>query len=87
MGTQWDGMGRDLLCIDTFRNSILSSSALLKQFDIDLYNMIANAHEDTYKDTVKSFVGIAAIQVGRIYRLSIDSYFSCFVHELLTTSL
>lgn len=64
MGTQWDGMGRDLLCIDTFKKSILKSSRLLEQFGIDLYNMIANAHEDTYKDTIKSFVGIAAIQVG-----------------------
>ncbi len=64
MGTQWHGMGRDLMQLDTFRNSILKSDAVLKQYGINLYDLIMTGEEVAFEQTLNSFVGIAAIQVN-----------------------
>ncbi|ESO05744.1 hypothetical protein HELRODRAFT_99033 [Helobdella robusta] len=87
MGTQWDGMGRDLLCINSFRRSIMKSHQLLEQFDIHLLDMILSAEHDTYKDTIKSFVGIAAIQVALVdvlkeLKIEADGFIGHSVGEL-----
>ena len=63
MGTQWPNMGRDLMALDVFHDSIMKSDALLQQYDIQLMDMLMNAKEDTFNDTLNSFVSIAAIQV------------------------
>lgn len=63
MGTQWNGMGRDLMKIDSFHQSILRSEAVLRQFDIHLYDLLMNSTEDTFNNTLYSFISIAAIQV------------------------
>ena len=64
MGTQWHGMGRRLMELDVFRQSILRSDALLKPFGLHLYDIIMEGDQATFEDTLKSFVGIAAIQVS-----------------------
>ena len=63
MGTQWHGMGRDLMQLDVFRDSILKSDATLKQHGIQLYDLIMTGEETAFEQTLNSFVGIAAIQV------------------------
>ena len=66
MGTQWCGMGRDMLHIDVFRQSLERSDVVLKRHgggDVDLMRLIREGDEETFQNTLNSFVGIAAIQV------------------------
>lgn len=66
MGTQWCGMGKDLMCLDLFRESIMRSDAVLKPYDLQLYDLLMNADKDTFNHTLNSFVSIAAIQVALV---------------------
>ncbi|UJR30710.1 hypothetical protein I4U23_018230 [Adineta vaga] len=66
MGTQWSGMGRDLMEIELFRKSIEQSSAVLKKYDIDLNKLIVSSTPEDLDKPVNSFVGIAAIQVALV---------------------
>ena len=67
MGTQWDGMGRDLLQFKAFENSIKKSADVLAPYGVDLYDMILNTtDEDKIDPLMKSFVSIAAIQVALV---------------------
>lgn len=63
MGTQWHGMGRELMQVDAFKQSILRSDAVLSRHGLKLFDMLMNGDEHTYENTLNSFVGIAAIQV------------------------
>ena len=63
MGCQWPQMGRDLMTLDCFRESIMRSDALLKPYGIDLCDLITDSKDDTFNDIVNSFVGNVAIQV------------------------
>ncbi len=63
MGTQWPGMGQDLMELDVFHRSIMRSDEALKPFGLHLYDIIMNGDAATFKNTRNSFVGIAAIQV------------------------
>lgn len=66
MGSQWPGMGKDLLCIDTFQNSLRRSAEALKPEGIDLMNLIQNGTPETFENVLHSFVSIAAIQVALV---------------------
>lgn len=66
MGTQWAGMGRDLMKIDVFENAMKRATELLKPYGIDLYHEIMNGDERTFEDTALSFVAIASIQVALV---------------------
>ncbi|XP_077979410.1 fatty acid synthase-like [Glandiceps talaboti] len=66
MGTQWTGMGRDMMELDIFRDSILKSTEYLKDTNINVYEMLMNSDDNMYEDVVKSFVGLAAIQVALV---------------------
>ena len=63
MGTQWHGMGRAMMELDVFRNSIQKSELVLKPFGINLVELIMEGEEPAFDDTVNAFIGIAAIQV------------------------
>ena len=63
MGTQWHGMGRQMMTVDTFRASIARSDVVLKPLGIQLQQLLLSGDADAFEDTVNSFVGIAAIQV------------------------
>ena len=64
MGTQWPHMGRDLMTLDCFRESIMRSDSVLRQYGIQLCELLMDSKDDTFNDTINSFVGIAAIQVS-----------------------
>ncbi|XP_006825448.1 fatty acid synthase-like, partial [Saccoglossus kowalevskii] len=66
MGTQWQGMGKDLMKLNTFKKSILKCTEALKDTDINVYDMIMNSDENTYENVIKSFVGLVSIQVGLV---------------------
>ena len=63
MGAQWHGMGRDLMQLDVFRQSIMESDAVLRPYGLKLYDLLMTGDEDAF-DILNTFVGIAAIQVG-----------------------
>ncbi|RUS77019.1 hypothetical protein EGW08_015221, partial [Elysia chlorotica] len=64
MGSQWVGMGRSLMALDVFRQSIVECSKALEPFGVDLINLIMNGDENSLKAIVPPFVCIAAVQIG-----------------------
>lgn len=66
MGTQWHGMGKELMKIPTFRKSIINANKILKDTDIDVEKLLLESDENTYKNTINSFVGLASIQVALV---------------------
>ncbi|XP_076014659.1 fatty acid synthase [Genypterus blacodes] len=70
MGTQWAGMGRSLMQLPEFRESILRSDSALKETGLVVSRLLMEADETTLEDTVHAFVGLAAIQIAQIDLLS-----------------
>ena len=66
MGTQWNGMGKELMKIPTFKKSIQKANGILKDVNIDVEKLLLQSDEDTYKNTINSFVGLASIQVALV---------------------
>ncbi|KAM6897707.1 fatty acid synthase [Xenentodon cancila] len=66
MGTQWAGMGRSLMQLPDFRESILRSDSALKDTGLTVSSLLMDADENTFEDTVHAFVGLAAIQIALI---------------------
>ncbi|KAM6951887.1 fatty acid synthase [Aplochiton taeniatus] len=66
MGTQWAGMGRTMMQLPEFRESILRSDEALKQTGLCVSRLLMDADESTFEDTVHAFVGLAAIQIAQI---------------------
>ena len=56
-------MGRDLMTLNCFRESIMRSDSTLRPYGINLLDLLMDSKEDTFKDTVSSFVSIVGIQV------------------------
>lgn len=63
MGSQWKGMGLSLMKLDLFRQSILRSDEALKNTGLKVSDLLLQADENTFDETVYAFVGLAAIQV------------------------
>ncbi|XP_040922555.1 fatty acid synthase-like [Toxotes jaculatrix] len=66
MGTQWAGMGRSLMQLPDFRESILRSDVALKDTGLVVSRLLMEADDTTFEDTVHAFVGLAAIQIAQI---------------------
>uniref|UniRef100_A0A7N9B0T0 Fatty acid synthase n=1 Tax=Mastacembelus armatus TaxID=205130 RepID=A0A7N9B0T0_9TELE len=66
MGTQWAGMGRSLMQLPEFRESILRSDSALKETGLVVSRLLMEADDATFEDTVHAFVGLAAIQIAQI---------------------
>lgn len=63
MGSQWTGMGRDLLALSPFKESIEKTAGTLKTLGLDLYAIFNSNDKTVFDNVLNSFVGIAAIQV------------------------
>ncbi|XP_066519867.1 fatty acid synthase [Hoplias malabaricus] len=66
MGTQWAGMGRSLMQLQEFRESVLRSDEALKDTGLCVSRLLMEADENTFEDTVHAFVSLAAIQIAQI---------------------
>lgn len=66
VGSQWCGMGRELLCIETFQRSLQRCANALSTVDVDLMNLIMTENPDVFENTINTFVAIAAIQVALV---------------------
>lgn len=77
MGSQWSGMGRELMKIDQFAQSIKNSALILQPYGIDLLSLILN--EQNFEKTVNSFVAITSMQIAlfdvlKLLKLPISGY-------------
>lgn len=60
MGTHYVGMGKELMKIEVFKDTIQKCSTILKPYDVDPYDLIVNGGSDG----VWCAVCICAIQVS-----------------------
>jgi len=63
MGSQWNGMGKQLLKIPIFAESVRKCATILKPKGVDLIDILTNEDPKLFDNILNSFVGIAAIQV------------------------
>ena len=63
MGTQWSGMGRELMQLGPFKDTITRCHNALKPEGFDLMSIIESDDATVYDDPQNAFVSICAIQV------------------------
>jgi hypothetical protein len=66
MGSQWPGMGKALMSIPTFAESLRRCAAVLRPSNVDLMSLILNGSDESFEDVLNSFIAIAAIQVALV---------------------
>lgn len=64
MGSQWSGMGADLMKIQMFADSIEKCHKILTPKGLNLKEIITSDDPKMFDNILHSFVGIAAIQIG-----------------------
>ena len=72
MGSQWPGMGKQLLQFDVFEKSILQSHRFLENYNINLLNILTDEGSTELENISHCFVGITAIMV-RIMNLFFEN--------------
>ncbi|KAG8225765.1 hypothetical protein J437_LFUL005724, partial [Ladona fulva] len=70
MGSQWAGMGKDLLRLPAFASAIATCDSVLKPRGLNIYRIISDEDPGIYEDILNSFVGIAAVQIGLVDALA-----------------
>ena len=63
MGSQWAGMGIQLMQLPVFASAIEKCHKALEPKGVNLIDIITNKDETIFENILNSFVGIAAIQV------------------------
>ena len=66
MGSQWAGMGKELMRFPIFVKAIQKCNAALKPRGVDIVKIITSKDKATFDNALNSFVGIAAIQIGLV---------------------
>lgn len=66
LGCQWIGMGKSLMQIASFYESILKCHNILKKVDFDLITIITTDNEHIFDSMINSITSIAAIQIAII---------------------
>ncbi|XP_063539371.1 fatty acid synthase-like [Cydia strobilella] len=64
MGSQWAGMGAQLMRIPIFAAAIEKCRRVLEPKDIDILHIITSDDKTIFDNILHSFVGIAAVQIG-----------------------
>ncbi|CAG5024484.1 unnamed protein product [Parnassius apollo] len=64
MGSQWAGMGAQLMRIPIFAAAIERCRRVLEPKGVDIVHIITSPDKSTFDNILNSFVGIAAIQIG-----------------------
>ncbi|KAL4711927.1 hypothetical protein ACJJTC_006096, partial [Scirpophaga incertulas] len=64
MGSQWIGMGTDLMRIPIFKLAIERCHKILEPKGVNLINIITTKDKEIFDNILHSFVGITAIQIG-----------------------
>ncbi|XP_072160811.1 fatty acid synthase [Bemisia tabaci] len=66
MGSQWNGMGAQLMHIPLFRDVIDKCDEILRPRGVDIKHILTTDDETIFDNILHSFVGIAAIQIGLV---------------------
>ncbi|CAH2051826.1 unnamed protein product, partial [Iphiclides podalirius] len=64
MGSQWVGMGSQLMRIPIFASAIERCNRVLAPKGVDIVKIITSSDKTMFDNILHSFVGIAAIQIG-----------------------
>ncbi|XP_038216643.1 fatty acid synthase-like [Zerene cesonia] len=64
MGSQWAGMGTQLMRIPVFASAIERCRKVLEPKGVDIIHIITSPDKKIFNNILHSFVGIAAIQIG-----------------------
>jgi fatty acid synthase, animal type len=64
MGSQWCGMGADLMKISIFSKAIENCHNILQPRGLNLKEIISSSDTKMFDNILHSFVGIAAVQIG-----------------------
>jgi fatty acid synthase len=64
MGSQWTTMGKSLMKLPVFAQTINKCHAILKPKGVDLLRIVTSDDPKIFDSILNSFVGIAAIQVN-----------------------
>lgn len=63
MGSQWPGMGRDLLQIPVFSAAVEKCDAVLRPLGVNIWDLLTTSDASVFDNILNCFVGIAAVQV------------------------
>uniref|UniRef100_A0A8D8XXN1 Fatty acid synthase n=1 Tax=Cacopsylla melanoneura TaxID=428564 RepID=A0A8D8XXN1_9HEMI len=66
MGSQWLGMGRELLAVDIFRSTIDQCDKALAPMNVSLRSLYENPNEDVFKNPINVMTGVIGMQIGLI---------------------
>ncbi|XP_039304084.1 fatty acid synthase [Solenopsis invicta] len=66
LGSQWPGMGRNLLKFHVFANTIRQCDIILKPYGVNVTDILSKTDEKINKNALYAFVGIVAIQIGLV---------------------
>ncbi|XP_035824591.1 fatty acid synthase-like [Aplysia californica] len=83
IGSQWQGMGRKMMELAKFRETIDRLSTVLRQHDVDLHDLIMNDSGTKYGEVLTAYVGIVSIQTNTTPKC--PSYFQIALVDLLHT--
>lgn len=64
MGSQWSGMGRDLMLIQVFRDTFNRCAEAVKPYGVNLENIIMKGSAEDLEDVENCFCAIIAISVS-----------------------
>ncbi|PZC84556.1 hypothetical protein B5X24_HaOG204586 [Helicoverpa armigera] len=64
MGSQWAGMGADLMRIPTFAAAIHKCHKVLEPKGLDLIRIVTEPDNAIFENILNAFVGIGAVQIG-----------------------
>ncbi|XP_060835401.1 fatty acid synthase-like [Rhopalosiphum padi] len=66
MGSQWHGMGIDLMKLPVFADAINKCDIILKPLGVDIKYILTSQDPTIFDNILNSFVGIAAVQIGLV---------------------
>lgn len=66
VGSQWAGMGQELIRVPLFLESIRRCAEPLKKYGIDLLHILTQNDDSAFDNMINTFVSISAVQVGLV---------------------
>ncbi|KAJ2940723.1 hypothetical protein O0L34_g14834 [Tuta absoluta] len=64
MGSQWAGMGKELMRIPMFATSVKKCHRILEPKGVDVIKIITSPDKTLFDNVLNCFIGIAAVQIG-----------------------
>lgn len=64
MGSQWLGMGRDLLQVEIFRATIEQCDKVLAPMNVSLRTLFENPTEEMFRNPIHVMTGVIGMQVN-----------------------